>query len=78
MKEYQDFISRAITLIIMALFHTVVVLIVGNCIGVIGLIVLFACYFATTMGNILDDTAYAVLNLIFLIWTFCWIVTNIS
>ena len=78
MKEYQEFISRAIGLIIGALLSIALILIIGNYVGAIGLGILFVGYFANFMYNIKKEKPYLVLNLIFLAWTFFWFITSIS
>lgn len=78
MKEYQEFISRAIGLIIGALLSIVLILVVGNYVGAIGLGILFVGYFMNFMYNIKKEKPYLVLNLIFLAWTFLWFIASIS
>lgn len=77
MKEYQEFISRAIGLIIGALLSVVLILIIGNYVGAIGLGILFVGYFTNFMYNIKKEKPYLVLNLIFLAWTFFWFIASI-
>lgn len=78
MKEYQEFISRAIGLIIGALLSIVLILVVGNYVGTIGLGILFVGYFANFVYNIKKEKPYLVLNLIFLAWTFFWFIASIT
>lgn len=78
MKEYQEFISRAIGLIIGTLLSIVLILVVGNYVGAIGLGLLFVGYFTNFMCNIKKEKPYLVLNLIFLAWTFFWFIASIS
>ena len=77
MKEYQEFISRAIGLIIGILLSIVLILVVGNYIGSIGLGILFVGYFPNFMYNIKKEKPYLVLNLIFLAWTFFWFIASV-
>ena len=78
MKEYQEFISRAIGLIIGTLLSIVLILVIGNYVGAIGLGILFVGYFTNFMCNIKKEKPYLALNLVFLVWTFLWFIASIS